>query len=212
MTTSDAEGGRGRRATHDDVDRIASIITDAFLDDPCWGWAFPDQSRRHQQQGWLWRSMALGALRYPWVWITENEAAVSVWIPPDGTELSAEQEATVEPTLRHMLGDGADRALRTLELFDENHPHDEPHHYLSLLAVDPAQRGRGLGLGLLQDNLRVLDRSGGAAYLEASNPANVPLYQRYGFVVRGSFTLPEGGPEVVTMWRDGLAGGASQRV
>jgi len=30
----------------------------------------------------------------------------------------------------------------------------------------------------------------------------VPLYQRYGFVLHGSFRMPEGGPEVVTMWRD----------
>ena len=40
------------------------------------------------------------------------------------------------------------------------------------------------------------------AYLEASNPANVALYARYGFDVFASFTLPQGGPEVITMWRD----------
>lgn len=38
--------------------------------------------------------------------------------------------------------------------------------------------------------------------LEASNLANVPLYERYGFEVRGSFILPEDGPEVFTMWRE----------
>jgi len=28
------------------------------------------------------------------------------------------------------------------------------------------------------------------------------VYMRHGFVVLDSFTLPEGGPEVFTMWRD----------
>jgi hypothetical protein len=35
----------------------------------------------------------------------------------------------------------------------------------------------------------------------ASNPVNVPLYQRYGFEPLGSFRLADPGPEVVTMWR-----------
>lgn len=39
------------------------------------------------------------------------------------------------------------------------------------------------------------------SYLEASNPANVPLYMRHGFEVLDLFTVPEGGPEVFTMWR-----------
>ena len=39
-------------------------------------------------------------------------------------------------------------------------------------------------------------------WLTPGNPANVPLYMRHGFKVLGSFTLPEGGPEVFTMWRE----------
>jgi hypothetical protein len=49
--------------------------------------------------------------------------------------------------------------------------------------------------------LRTVDAEGAPAYLEASNPANVPLYERYGFCVVGAFTLPDGGPDVVRMWR-----------
>lgn len=47
------------------------------------------------------------------------------------------------------------------------------------------------------------------AYLEPSNPANVPLYARYGFEVLGSFSLPGGGPGVVTMWRQPARPGGS---
>jgi predicted acetyltransferase len=55
----------------------------------------------------------------------------------------------------------------------------------------------------LAENLRQIDKSGMPSYLEASNPVNVPLYMRYGFEVLGSFTLPERGIEVFTMWREG---------
>lgn len=77
-----------------------------------------------------------------------------------------------------------------------------PHFYLSLLATDPAQRGLGHGLRLLEDNLREVDAQGAPAYLEASNPANVRLYERHGFRLTGSFDLPADGPTVHTMWRD----------
>jgi len=77
-----------------------------------------------------------------------------------------------------------------------------PHFYLSLSATSAAHRGPGYGLGLLAGNLRRIDEAGMPAYLEASNPANVALYERHGFEVRGSFTLPGDGPEAFTMWRE----------
>ena len=88
-----------------------------------------------------------------------------------------------------------------LEVFEQSHPHEAPHYYLSLLGTDPRHLGHGYGLALLADNLRRIDEEAMPAYLEASNPANLPLYERYGFRQVGSFALP-GGPEVPTMWRE----------
>ena len=190
-----------RVATPHDAARVTDLLVGAFAEDPTWAWAFPDPLARPAQHRRLWGLMVAGALRYPWVWLTAGDAATSVWIPPGGTELSAQQEASIEPMLREVLGDGAGRVLDTLELFDAAHPREEPHYYLSLLATDPAQRGRGLGLGLLADNLTRVDADGAPAYLEASNPANVPLYERHGFEVLGFFDLPDSGPRVHTMWR-----------
>jgi ribosomal protein S18 acetylase RimI-like enzyme len=92
--------------------------------------------------------------------------------------------------------------IHAFELFDRAHPREVPHFYLSLLGTRAEHRGRGYGLGLLAGNLRRIDEAGMPAYLEASNPANVALYERHGFEVRGSFKLPGDGPEVFTMWRD----------
>jgi ribosomal protein S18 acetylase RimI-like enzyme len=181
---------------------VVEILVSAFYDDPTWSWAFPDASKRAEQHRRWWGLFVDGAMRFPWVWLTQGNTATSVWIPPDQTELSEEQEAAVEPLLLEMLGSGASRVLQGVKMFDQAHPRGVPHFYLSLLATSTEHRGHAYGLRLLAENLRQIDQAGMPSYLEASNPANVPLYMRYGFEVLGSFTVPEGGPEVFTMWRD----------
>lgn len=77
----------------------------------------------------------------------------------------------------------------------------EPHYYLSLLGTHPGRSGGGWGMGLLADNLARIDAEGAAAYLESSNPANVPRYERLGFAVFDEFTVSEG-IAVAQMWRE----------
>ena len=197
-----------RRATTADRDTAVEILVGAFYEDPTWAWACPDPAVRREQHRALWRLFVDGALRYGGVWLAPNSAATAVWIPPGGTELSPEQEQDLEDVLDSWPGEAPSRVRHAVGLFEAAHPHEEPHHYLTLLGTDPAHRGRGLGLGLLAATLaHVVDEAGTAAYLEASNPANVPLYQRYGFASLGSFRLGDDGPEVVTMWRPAGATG-----
>jgi ribosomal protein S18 acetylase RimI-like enzyme len=191
-----------RVAGPDDADLVVELLVGAFFDDPTWAWVFPDPQARRSQHRELWRLFVDGALRYPWVWIGPGEVATSVWIPPRGSELSDEQAAMLDPLLAVLLGRDAARATRVFEAFDKAHPRTVPHYYLSLLGTDPARRGHGHGLRLLADNLRVIDAAGSPAYLEASNPVNVALYERYGFERLDSFELPDGGPTVQTMWRE----------
>ncbi len=81
------------------------------------------------------------------------------------------------------------------------HPREEPHWYLSIIGVDPARQGQGVGAALLRSRLRRCAEDGLPAYLESSNPENVPLYQHFGFDVTGTLGLTEGAPVVSTMWR-----------
>jgi GNAT superfamily N-acetyltransferase len=178
---------------------------EAFLNDPTWSWAFPDASTRERNLQLLWQLFVDGAQRYPWVWLTPDDSAASVWIPPGGTEFPAEQEANLESTIVELFDSNAPRVLHAFELFEAHHPHHSEHYYLNFLGTATAQRGRGLGLGLLANNLTRVDAEGMPAYLEASNPVNVALYERQGFRVLDSFTLPDGGPQIFTMWREPTA-------
>ena len=190
-----------RVACPDDAGTVTGLVVGAFFDDPTWSWAFPDPGARREQHRAFSGLFVEGALRHDWVWLAAGDVATSIWIPPGRSDMSEEQEARMEALLSDLLGPGSARVSEALELFGAAHPRDEPHYYLSLLATDPAQRGHGYGLALLADNLRVIDAEGVSAYLEASNPANVALYERYGFESVGAFDLPDGGPTVHTMWR-----------
>lgn len=190
-----------RVATQDEAGTVTELVVSAFYNDPTWAWAFPDPDARRDQHRAFWRVFVEGALRYPWVWLAAGDVATSVWIPPGGTDMSEDQESTLAALLADLRDPAPTRVSRAFDLFEAAHPRGEPHYYLSLLATDPAHRGQGHGLRLLADNLRRIDAEGASAYLEASNPANVPLYERYGFRLRGVFDLPDGGPTVHTMWR-----------
>jgi GNAT superfamily N-acetyltransferase len=182
-----------------DAATVVDVIASAFDSDPTWSWAFPDPTAR---RCW-WQFCIAGALRYPWVLRTTDFEAVSIWIPPDGTEFSTEDEERLPDLLAELVASRASDVVELLRRFGEAHPRNEPHYYLSLLGVGDEHRGRGLGMALLQENLERIDATGLSAYLESSNPRNNPRYQSLGFVPVASFRAPGHGPAVTGMWRAG---------
>ena len=186
-----------RVATPADLDGLTATLWQAFRNDPVWTWVFPDED---QLRPW-WRFLIESALRYPWVWVLDDYAAVAVWIPPGGSELTEAEEQRVEPLLRDLVGSRYPAVIELVERFEAAHPKDHAHYYLSLLGVHPDYRGRGLGMKLLADNLSVIDAEGAAAYLESSNPANDERYRSIGFERCGEFSTPDGTHQVSTMWR-----------
>ena len=190
--------GEIRTATASDLDGLAATITGAFEQDPLWSWAFPDVA---DSKIW-WRFLIGSTLRYPCVQFDGDYAAVAVWIPPGGVEMTEEDEAQAGPLLEELCGPRAGDVMELLERFDASHPHEPEHWYLSLLGVHPSRRGEGLGMRLLAHRLEQTDEEGVPAYLESSNPANDHRYERLGFTRTGEFTTPDGEHTVGTMWRD----------
>jgi ribosomal protein S18 acetylase RimI-like enzyme len=198
-----------RIATEADLDGLTATLTAAFEGDPLWGsWAFPDP----EDLAVWWRFYLSSALRYRCVWVRGDYAAASVWIPPGGRELAEAEEERAGPLLEQLVGPRAPDIMKLVERFEASHPRATPHYYLSLLGTHPDYRGRGLGLGLLAQNLASMDAEGVPTYLESTNPDNTPRYERLGFRRVGEFTTPDRNRTVTTMWRDverpqaGLAG------
>jgi GNAT superfamily N-acetyltransferase len=186
-----------RTADRDDLDGLTHLLTEAFRGDPLWRWVFHDEAGLEA----MWRFYTASALRYSCISIAGDFAAASVWIPPGGDELTAAEEAQMEPILRGLVGKRTPDVLTLLERFDEAHPRSEPHYYLSLLGTADRHRGHGIGMALLAENLRAIDEERMPAYLESTNPANNRRYERAGFARLGEFTTPDGARTVTTMWR-----------
>jgi GNAT superfamily N-acetyltransferase len=194
-----------RRALAEDTDPVTATICSAFFDDPVWSWVFPDPDLRMAQFAAWWPVFLRAGIPDGTVFVTRDCEAAAVWVAPGAHEMRPDDAARVPELLRELVGDRVDVVLEGLMRFEANHPQDEPHWYLSILATHTAHRGHGLGMGLLAENLLVLDAAGIPAYLESSNPANDERYRRQGFEVVGGFEMPDGpdgaGPHVTTMWR-----------
>ena len=85
------------------------------------------------------------------------------------------------------------------ERFAENEP-DGRYYHLEWWATRRDRRGEGLGTRLLREDLERVDADRLPAYLESTNPANLPRYEAYGFERVDEFG-PLGGPTITTMWR-----------
>lgn len=182
-----------------DCSMVVDLIADAFLRDPTWSWAFPDPASRRR---W-WQFCIKSALRYPWTLKTSGFEAVSVWIPPVGTEFSREDEGKITDLLTELVGARATAVTELLHRFEAAHPRAQPHYYLSLLGTAGGHKGRGLGMALLRENLARIDIERMPAYLESSNPANNHRYESVGFEPVVTFQAPDDGPLVTGMWRRG---------
>jgi GNAT superfamily N-acetyltransferase len=193
-----------RVTTADEAAAATELYARAFHDDPVWGWAFPSPATRLEHQREWWTIFLRSALPHGHVFTTDDgAAAAALWIPPDTPELTPDDEALVEPTLRRLVATHADAVLELLERFETHHPRDRPHFYLSLLGTHPDHRGRGLGMGLLAEHLATLDALQMPAYLESSNPINNARYERHGFRQIDEFTATaDGGPVLACMWRE----------
>jgi GNAT superfamily N-acetyltransferase len=190
-----------RHASAADIDLVTSIISPAMAHDPLWEHAFARPDGRTVDHAAFWRVFVAGALRYPCSWVTVGEEATAVWIPPDGIEMTPEQEQHLAEVAADQLGPAADDYLELLSRFTAAHPLVKPHYYLTLLATHPLHWGKGIGMRLLAHNLELVDAEHLPAYLESSNPSNTRRYAAVGFEPRGEFRYPREGPMVTTMWR-----------
>jgi GNAT superfamily N-acetyltransferase len=177
----DMRGNEVRAVQPADRARAVATVALAFATDPMMRWSFPDPARYFAIAREFVDAFGGHAVEHGSADVVGDFSAVALWLPPgatpNGEAMGAIMEANTPPD--RMREGGA-----LVEQMNRFHPH-EPHWYLPLMGTDPAHQGRGYGLALLAHAVKRCARDGLPAYLESSNPANVPLYERFGFEAIG---------------------------
>lgn len=176
-----------------DRDKLIDVLMLAFSTDPVsrFGFVTPTQYLRGMRI--IFDATATPSIASKGAWLTEGAGAM--WLAP-GEHASDEDMADLA---QHLEPSRADAMGELLGQMSASHP-EEPHWYLNFIGVDTHRQGQGLGSAIMKASLLPVDEQRAIAYLESSNPANVPLYERFGFEVTGEIQVKDS-PVVYPMVR-----------
>jgi ribosomal protein S18 acetylase RimI-like enzyme len=173
-----------------EAERAIAVIVLAFGSDPAARWSYPDPHRYLDHFPAIVRAFGGKAFTHGTGHHVDGFAGAALWLPPgihpDEEALTAVLKGSVP----------VERQVAVFAVFEEMaryHPR-EPHWYLPLIGVDPVHQGRGHGSALLRHALLQCDRDHALAYLESTNPANIPLYERHGFNVLATIQVGSSPP------------------
>jgi GNAT superfamily N-acetyltransferase len=186
-----------RVETEDDFNAAIATLVMAFTIDPVARWMYHGKPQAYLA-GFppLMRALGESCRRAGTVFSTPDRTAVALWMPP---EAPSDDEALVRVVAETIPANLQEEVGTLFEWTDQHRPM-QPFWYLSLIGVEPGATGQGRGSALIEQGLRLVDASHSPAYLWASNPANVPLYQRHGFATVASTRIGSS-PEIFAMLR-----------
>jgi len=191
------------RAAASRLAEVRDILAEAFLEDPVVGWMLAKANNTVAARRLMFGTGVRIAAREGVVDLTAGGESAALWAPPGfvktgGMRGFLDDVRGLWFSWRALRG-GTARAGRFYEMMLRGRP-QEPHWYLSVIGTRPGARGRGAASALLAKQLTECDSQGLVAYLESSNAANLPLYERHGFEVLQKVTF-EGSPPIWPMLR-----------
>jgi ribosomal protein S18 acetylase RimI-like enzyme len=192
----------------DQLRAVGEVLSQSHGEYPAFRHTFPDPRRRRRALRLIFSGIARDALRFRSAYAAETAdgriQGVAIWLPPNQYPWSAWRQLRGAGWLLGVLV-ASPRSFPTFMRTGMNaarlHPADR-HWYLETMGVAPSAQRLGLGSRLLAPVLELADRDQVDCYLETSDRANVPFYERHGFeVVDDALCLLPAGPKHVAMRR-----------
>jgi len=180
---------------------VLAVLTLGFAGDPFNRWLFPEgrcflEAFPAMADAFGGRAFEAGS-----AYLGGDPGSVvqgaALWLPP-GVE--PDRERLMGVILQNVSASVAGELAEVGQSMGMYHAQAGDCWYLPLFAVDPVRQGQGVGARLLVEALRRIDAQGAPAYLESSNPRNIPLYQRHGFEVMGEIRAGSS-PTMTPMFR-----------
>jgi ribosomal protein S18 acetylase RimI-like enzyme len=166
-----------KTATASDEAPAIAVVVLAFSADPAARWTWPDPNQYLMHFPSFVRAFGGKAFAHGSAYYVDGYAGAALWLPP---EVRPDEDALITLLQRTVSAEVQKDVFAVFEQMGRYHPR-EPHWYLPLIGVDPRQQGKGHGAALLQHTLIPCNRDHTLAYLESTNPKNIPLYERHGF-------------------------------
>lgn len=177
--------------------RAIGALTLAFSSDPVCRWCWPGAGDFLEGFPAFVRAFGGRAFIDGTAYEISQGLGAALWLAPGVGPDEAKLMTVVQDTVSSRL---RDPLLCMMEEMGESHPTYD-HWYLPLIGVEPTHQGQGLGAQLLQPMLQRCDEEQLPAYLESTNPRNIPFYERLGFRRVGAIQVADS-PVITTMLRE----------
>jgi len=179
-----------------DVNRAVLVESRAFQNDPLWEYIIPDAAERARWMPRFYevfmRTWAASGQLYG---VGDSLEGIAVWSKPGQKDLEFGRlvgngflKLVFSPFLVQFIRAG--RIFSRFEAMQKQYA-PEPHYYLNTIAVLPEAQGKGLASQLIKPFLAKADAEGVSVYTETMTPANVGLYEHYGFQVMEQYRVPQ---------------------
>ncbi len=170
-----------KTATASDEKPVVAVMLLAFSTDPATRWTWPEPQQYLEHFPKFVETLGGKAIAHGGGYCVDGYAGAALWLPPG---VGPEEEKLTALFERTAHGPAKKDLLAVFEQMGRYHP-QEPHWYLPFIGVDPQQQ---------------CDRDRTLAYLESSNPKNIPLYERHGFELLGTIQAGSS-PPIFSMLR-----------
>lgn len=197
-----------REMAFEERHQIAQSLAEAFEEDPNFSYMLRNENKRLQRLG----NGILRFIEYDWspngvIYTNDRLSGAAIWTEPGKWKAGI---FTVGQILKSLVGVTSPaevaRLGNALGFIESRHAEIERvkggHYYLPMIGITPDWQSMGWGDALLKPMLERCDEEGVPAYLEASTPLSVPLYERNGFRVIAKGRYRGANEQLHFMWRE----------
>jgi ribosomal protein S18 acetylase RimI-like enzyme len=187
--------------------KAVDVIVAAFFDYPMFDLYFPDRGTRKHVMTWYLGNVLNCAMSYGEVYTLPEVSGVLFVLPPGHTRISQWeyiQKGFLGAPFVLGLRDFV-RSQKCEEFVAGEHEkimRERRHYYLWGLVVDPLYKRQGIGSALLIPVIEKVDSQKMPIYLETHDERNVGYYQRTGFQLVHTSTIPDSDVQVWCMVRE----------
>ena len=194
-----------RSATVGDRAKMADSLASAFAEDPLFRWMFgagPNDTVEPKMRIFFDAFLKLDLSRDDHLVFTDEDGVGgAIWKHPNRWKMATGDIVRTMPAMVRAMGTKIPRVLGALNAIEKVHPKEE-HYYLEVLGTHQGKQSKGIGTAVITHMLDRIDAEGMPAYLESSNPRNIPFYARHGFETTREIECGKGAPTVTAMWRN----------